>query len=332
MRIMPDLKCGSISGTTGLWVPNWDCLCTSAMDGTAVRIKNGRSATYTGYDASLGYDYSRNTRWRHKMKIGDLDPANPVATKFLAVRSMAHEFGHVMGLNHEHQRYDAAEYVTYDCKVLKGYGAALGTIGAKTRDDTAFTADMTSEERMARVCTDYTLAGKYFEIAQSYMPYKNADALLSHLESGNAFDARSIMMYPSWTGATAQAQNIMVLAKRADKFPGELPYIYTGGHPNPAYASISTWDIVRIAQLYPIGPDDATTQAAIRRATAMTTSPRGWGNHKFVQPGLWPKLGGGKLVMDSINGPPPPAPPVDAGKAEGSGGYGNDLDLADVAA
>ena len=37
----------------------------------------------------------------------------------------AHEFGHAFGLLHEHQRPDRNDHVSYNCKMLIGYPAAL---------------------------------------------------------------------------------------------------------------------------------------------------------------------------------------------------------------
>ncbi|KAK5119469.1 hypothetical protein LTR85_007569 [Meristemomyces frigidus] len=321
---MPDLECGFLLTT---WVPMWDCVCTNTMDGTAFAIYDSQSPANPQQRsfktaASLGYYYDNTMRWRHVLHMGKLDPAKVAESTPDAIQAMAHELGHIIGLQHEHQRRDAGQFVDFLCHNVAGYDQVLATIG--TRSDPAFTPGMTAEQRMAKVCSDYTLAGTYFPPATDYMPLINARPEDAHLEYGDIFDHRSIMIYSSWEGKDAQLANRMVLAKNPAAYPLQTPYIYLGGHSNPSFVSVSVWDIVRMAQLYPIGPDATTTDATIAAAIALSRDGAGWGMHSFVQPGLWPNFG--KLIMDSINRPAPFAHPVAAARYGASGAEGDDMD------
>ena len=57
--------------------------------------------------------------------------------------------GHVIGLDHEHQRPDAAKYLKADCTAVRGYAEAkLKVMSVKTGDEPAVTAKMSVEEKM----------------------------------------------------------------------------------------------------------------------------------------------------------------------------------------
>ncbi|KAF2444070.1 hypothetical protein P171DRAFT_25306 [Karstenula rhodostoma CBS 690.94] len=71
---------------------------------------------------------------RHRMRIN-----NALARWYLrgqgrnfrtAKAAVAHEFGHIFGLDHEHQRGDRDRYIFFDCTILNGYPAAYAKVQA----------------------------------------------------------------------------------------------------------------------------------------------------------------------------------------------------------
>lgn len=75
--------------------------------------------------ASLGYLYGSDARGRHHLDFCALAPGFEEESKPFALADMIHELGHVMGLQHEHQRDDAYKYLDYKCSNLLGYQAGV---------------------------------------------------------------------------------------------------------------------------------------------------------------------------------------------------------------
>lgn len=77
-------------------------------------------------NASTGYNYDpafKNSQ-RHRLDFCHLDPDDIKGTEAQAVRAMMHEFGHAIGLQHEHQRHDRDDYLDFRCENLIGYKEA----------------------------------------------------------------------------------------------------------------------------------------------------------------------------------------------------------------
>jgi hypothetical protein len=57
--------------------------------------------------------------------------------------------GHVIGLEHEHQRPDANQYLSYDLEAFLEYQEVKAKVeSVKTEDEPIFTAGMSIEERL----------------------------------------------------------------------------------------------------------------------------------------------------------------------------------------
>lgn len=65
------------------------------------------------------------------------------------IATLAHEFGHVIGLEHEHQRADRDQYVYFDCTGLIGYAEKAAEVQA------------VGKHTMEQVCSDPFIAREY---------------------------------------------------------------------------------------------------------------------------------------------------------------------------
>jgi hypothetical protein len=159
----------------------------------------GRSAAWATYGHTPeSFD---NTPNRHL--AGFTVGINP---PFLWSTVMAHELGHVLGLMHEHQRYDRKcplqnrstsfneyalifpgdSYIRFDCAKIEGYAEAMGRV------------NQAKKHTMAQVCYDWRLAlvgisdlttmDIYADGGGQYPPRK---------EASDGIDNASIMMYSS---------------------------------------------------------------------------------------------------------------------------------------
>jgi hypothetical protein len=106
------------------------------------------------------------------------------------VLEVAHELGHVLGLRHEHQRFDRDRDLYFDCSKLQGYTEARDTIAA--HPEWGFTINQACESR-------------YLGISKKELNFWQAAEYALHTvdEShsyGRLIDHNSIMMY-SWANA-----------------------------------------------------------------------------------------------------------------------------------
>lgn len=88
---------------------------------------------------------------------------------------MAHELGHVAGLDHEHQRTDARAHFHFDCSQIHGYAEVKAAIDEKQKD-----LGYRNGDTIERVCEDSEMAKRYedeipeFAIA-AWMPMDRSD-------------------------------------------------------------------------------------------------------------------------------------------------------------
>ncbi|KAI4629029.1 uncharacterized protein J4E87_003289 [Alternaria ethzedia] len=170
---------------------------------------------------------------------------------------VVHEFGHVLGFEHEHQRKDRDDFVNFDCSKLEGYETAKQKVETepawegKTIEDVCgsnFLGYMHGLHFIAPTayCTDMGLAKD------------DRTPLLQYSET--AYDHDSIMQYPSQAFAANQrgAVNEVPLVRWKNGRPSD------GSGPNdenaqyiPNWKAISDGDKRGIQHYYPyLGPTE----------------------------------------------------------------------------
>ncbi|KAK4543142.1 hypothetical protein LTR36_005920 [Oleoguttula mirabilis] len=302
LAVQPDTACFDPSDSTS----NYRCICGRQENGQetdvdALVIGDGRESSdktkWPAYSVTiLGYNYVEPERaGRHWMIFGGFNTANtagmtPAQLKSDHIRTMAHELGHAMGLDHEHQRPDVNTFVAFDCEWNVGYPEAAARAMASNQ---YFQAIETVEERMATVCSRSDYATKFWP---RYLPWIigsefKSKATQDYAGDNEPFDYGSIMIYSSTLGfrlAGSQRDarvnfKIPMLRKRKDKtrsFPDSL--FFQGGNREPGLARISAWDIRRVAALY---PGTATQQ---RDAAGLGVNGVNWNPVAYSIAGLVP--------------------------------------------
>lgn len=208
--------------------------------------------------ASTGYNYDPALKHsqRHRLDFCHLDPDDIKGTEVQAVRAMMHEFGHAIGLQHEHQRQDRDDYLDFRCENLIGYKEAKEK--AQIDHLAHFDVDVEDEDRFRIMCDDDVIANDYLPAA---LPFVRGDegGHRNELEKeqwesfvwSNKFDYDSIMIYNSNANTPDDADpkdpKTWVLARKDGK------PVWQGGSQRAADAEISTGDIARVMALYPKG-------------------------------------------------------------------------------
>ncbi|CAO2651370.1 Nn.00g039400.m01.CDS01 [Neocucurbitaria sp. VM-36] len=150
--------------------------------------------------------------------------------------------GHVLGLVHEHVRYDRDEYVEYRCENVKGFGAAY----LKALLD-GFGLETATKE----LCENKLFAQRYGFVGTAYTKNDIYPRIPKILDDGE-FDYHSIMLYPSnaYAGPKCQGSidNLDACTMVAlDKINGKVvskSFIHTNMVP-------SEGDVAFIKQYYP---------------------------------------------------------------------------------
>ncbi|KAF7193949.1 Major facilitator-type transporter ecdD [Pseudocercospora fuligena] len=158
---------------------------------------------------------------------------------------MAHEFAHVIGLDHEQQRPDVRQHVDFHCENLGDYrqvrqGIATGTIPGYQAGDT-----------IERACTDMDTAVRlHFSASQNIA--EPVQRIIGGSVYSAEFDFNSITLYGSYDGANGGSIASFPLgAVLVGRQNGQNIRLQMGGNLARYVTSISEGDISRIAQLYP---------------------------------------------------------------------------------
>ncbi|KAK3686548.1 hypothetical protein LTR37_019718 [Vermiconidia calcicola] len=196
--------------------------------------------------STTGYDYSSDARGRHTLEFCHFKPDDREGTRKWAIRGMMHELGHVIGLQHEHQRPDRGQYLWYQPKNLDDYE------DAKERADIdeycLWEDDVPIEQRMKEVTQIETFAQKYFPQALDFITatHRDGERWESYTHS-TEFDYESIMLYPSNTNTIG---NKFVIWRKSGGA------VWQGGYEDPTFSRVSKGDIARVCQLYPSGTEE----------------------------------------------------------------------------
>ena len=106
---------------------------------------------------------------------------------------LAHEFGHVLGMVHEHQRYDRDTYVHFDCTKLAGYAEAKKTWDEKHEAERWPSMDIICASNwMGRRYLDWNAPAEYSMDMGATLGHKNPQ------QYPFDYDYKSIMGYESW--------------------------------------------------------------------------------------------------------------------------------------
>ncbi|KAH7094333.1 hypothetical protein FB567DRAFT_599883 [Paraphoma chrysanthemicola] len=163
---------------------------------------------------------------RHRLSI--YKPPNQNEDWYIL--DIAHELGHVFGMVHEHQHFDRDLYVSFDCTKLEGYDKAKEALAEIPDSEEPPTTD--------QICASNWMGGHYVQWSAPHDFSTDMgttdDGRQNPQEYSNAFDASSIMIYPSW--ARAAKPNGDVTQVPLVKWKGKAPA--KGTKPNAGNAEL----------------------------------------------------------------------------------------------
>ncbi|KAF1951299.1 hypothetical protein CC80DRAFT_575439 [Byssothecium circinans] len=162
---------------------------------------------------------------------------------------MAHEIGHVFGLQHEHQRSDRDHYVKFVCKNLPGYAETLDQVNHDGRWN------------MSEVCESPYLGSLFNFAATQYstIPYWDRNHPNGHkypwyTHSDRHYDVDSIMHYASYTmdwrkaALTAWIDGDITFEPPSEPWWGWSKIILQA-------TKLTYWDVRGLRLLYPWSPE-----------------------------------------------------------------------------
>jgi hypothetical protein len=166
-----------------------------STDALSIHLGAAEEAPY----ASTGYEFRKDKPGRHFIVMGSKSTeAHRVAREVshsihtrpnppLSHLPTQKQIGHVLGMLHEHCRWDRDDHVLFRCDKLLGYQDALITASLAGHPDAA-----------ERLCTNQAFANEFhFEAGAQYIKNDAYAMIVSPIMDEGPFDLGSIMMYPS---------------------------------------------------------------------------------------------------------------------------------------